>query len=137
MNKKYILLAIAIYGLFVFLVINFYEDSPSSMTWEDREEFNRQYIAKLVPKQFTLEQILSDLGSPDLTEATQKNNHYYQVTFYRTQHVKSDGITTQEECTYLFFINNTLITSNMSHPFNTLPSIITNQFYLGIIPLLN
>ena len=111
MNKKYVLLALALYGLFVFLVINFYEDSPSSMTWEDREEFNRQYIAKLTPGEFTLEQILTDLGSPDLTEAIQANNINYQVTFYRTQHVRSDGITTQEECTYLLFINDVLTTS--------------------------
>ncbi|WDE10458.1 DUF3192 domain-containing protein [Thalassomonas haliotis] len=108
MNKKYVLLALALYGLLVFLVINFYEVTTSSMTWEDREEFNRQYIAKLVPGQFTLEQILTDLGTPDSTEAIRKNNNYYQVTFYRTQHVKSDGITTQEECTYLLFINDIL-----------------------------
>jgi len=113
MNKKYVLLALALYGLFVFLVINFYEDSPSSMTWEDREEFNRHYIAKLVPGQFTLEQILTDLGSPDSTEAIRKNNNYYQVTFYRTQHVKSDGMTTQEECTYLLFINDILTGSGL------------------------
>ncbi|WDD97709.1 DUF3192 domain-containing protein [Thalassomonas actiniarum] len=113
MNKKYVLLALALYGLFVFLVINFYKGSPSSMTWEDREEFNRQYIAKLVPGQHTLEQILTDLGTPDSTEAIRKNNNYYQVTFYRTQHVKSDGITTQEECSYLLFVNDILTGSGL------------------------
>lgn len=108
MNKKFILLALALYGLFVILVINFYEDSPSNMTWEDREEFNRQYIAKLSPGQFTLEQSLKDLGSPDITEAIRKNDNNYQVTFYRTQHVKSDGFTTLEECTFLLFVNDVL-----------------------------
>ena len=28
--------------------------------------------------------------------------------FYRTQHVKSDGITTQDECTFLLFVNGVL-----------------------------
>jgi hypothetical protein len=28
--------------------------------------------------------------------------------FYRTQHIKSDGITTQDECTFLLFIDGVL-----------------------------
>jgi len=106
MNKKVIsriLLALAAYGVFVLLVVNFYDDNPANMKWEDREAYNRQYIAKLKLDSFTFEQAIDALGSPDITEAKKVDNVNYQVMFYRTQHMKSDGITTQEECTPLLF----------------------------------
>lgn len=111
MNKKVItriILALAIYGVFVLLVISFYDDSPEKMQWEDREAYNRQYIAKLQLEQFTFEQAITTLGSPDITEARKVDDNKYQVMFYRTQHVKSDGITTQDECTFLLFVNGVL-----------------------------
>jgi len=111
MNKKIItraLLGIAIYGIFVVLVILFYDDSPENMMWEDRETYNRQFIAKLQLEQFTFEQAITELGSPDITEARKVGNDKFQVMFYRTQHVKSDGITTQDECTFLLFVNGVL-----------------------------
>jgi len=111
MNKKIIsriLIALAAYGAFVILVVNFYDDSPANMQWEDREAYNRQFIAKLELDQFTFEQALEQLGSPDITEAKKLDGNKYQVIFYRTQHVKSDGFTTQEECTFLVFVNGKL-----------------------------
>ena len=96
-------MALIAYGIFVLLVVTFYDDSPSNMQWEDREEFNRQYIAKLQLDNFTFEKALKELGSPDITEAKKASGSNYQVMFYRTQHVKSDGITTQDECTPLLF----------------------------------
>lgn len=111
MNKKVLIrifLALAAYGVFVILVMSFYDDSPEKMQWEDREAYNRQYIAKLQLEQFTFEQAISELGSPDITEARKVENDNFQVMFYRTQHVKSDGITTQDECTFLLFINGVL-----------------------------
>jgi hypothetical protein len=111
MNKTVIsriLLALAVYGIFVLLVVNFYDDSPANMGWKDREAYNRQFIAKLTLENFTFEQALEQLGSPDITEAKTLDDKYYQVFFYRTQHVKSDGITTQDECTFLFFVDNVL-----------------------------
>jgi len=111
MNKKVIsLVAIALiaYGIFVALVVTFYDDSPTNMQWEDREAFNKQYIAKVKLDQLTFDQVILDLGSPDITEAKKFNSNQYQLMFYRTQHVKSDGITTEEECTALLFKNNIL-----------------------------
>ncbi len=112
MSKKVIsriLLALAAYGIFVALVVNFYDDSPANMQWEDREAYNRQFINSLELGKFTFDQALEKLGSPDITEAKQADNNKYQVLFYRTQHVKSDGITTQDECSYLLFVNNSLV----------------------------
>lgn len=111
MSKKVIvriLLALAAYGIFVLLVVNFYDDSPANMQWEDREAYNRQYIAKLKLGEFTFDQAIADLGSPDITEAKKVAHQNFQVLFYRTQHVKSDGITTLEECSYLLFVDNVL-----------------------------
>ncbi len=112
MNKKVIgriLVALAAYALFVALVVNFYDDSPSNMQWEDREAYNRQFIAKLQLDTFSFEQALEQLGSPDITEAKKASDANFQIMFYRTQHVKSDGITTQDECTALLFKNGALI----------------------------
>jgi len=111
MNKKVIsLVAIALiaYGIFVALVVTFYDDSPTNMQWEDREAFNKQYITKVKLDQLSFDQVILDLGSPDITEAKKANSNQYQLMFYRTQHVKSDGITTEEECTALLFKNNIL-----------------------------
>lgn len=111
MNKKIIariLVALAAYGVFVALVINFYDDSPAKMQWEDREDYNRQFITKLELEKFNFDSAIEQLGSPDITEAKIVNEKRYQVSFYRTKHVKSDGITTQDECTALLFTNGIL-----------------------------
>ncbi len=106
-----VLLSIAAltYVVTVNLVVNFYDDNPKNMQWEDREEYNRQFIAQLSFDNYSAEQILEELGGPDITEATQIKDTYYQVMFYRTQHVKSDSITSQDECSYLLFRNGKLV----------------------------
>lgn len=111
MSKKVlfrIFLALAAYGIFVLLVVNFYDDSPANMKWEDREAYNRQFISKLKLGEFTFDEAIENLGNPDITEAKKAFDKNYQVLFYRTQHVKSDGITTQDECSYLLFVDNIL-----------------------------
>jgi hypothetical protein len=130
MNKKFllvILLSLASYGLFVLLVVNFYDDSPSNMQWEDRESFNRLYISKLALGQLNIEQVIEDLGSPDIIKAKQTEKVNYQVLFYRTQHVISDGITTQEECSYLVFINNILVEFATAEKYLGLDNIIASH----------
>jgi hypothetical protein len=110
-NKKIIaiiLVALGAYGIFVTLVVNFYDDSPANMQWEDREAYNQQFITKLELEKFNFNSAIEQLGSPDITEAKIVNESRYQVSFYRTQHVKSDGITTQDECTALLFTNGIL-----------------------------
>lgn len=128
MSKKVfsrILIALAAYGVFVALVVNFYDDSPANMQWEDREAYNRQFIAKLKLGEFTFDDAIEKLGSPDITEAKQSGNSNFQVLFYRTQHVKSDGITTQDECTYLLFVNNALVEYAKADHYDGLDALIT------------
>jgi len=134
MNKKVIsriLLALAVYGIFVALVVTFYDDSPDQMKWDDREAYNRQFIAKIKLEQFTFEQALKQLGSPDITEARQVDEVNYQVMFYRTQHVKSDGITTQDECTFLLFVNGTLKEIGLGDHYPEQWGIIKNHLNIG------
>lgn len=128
MSKKVIsriLLALAAYGVFVTLVVNFYDDSPANMQWEDREAYNRQFINKLKLGEFTVDQAHEKLGSPDISEAKKSKDNHYQVLFYRTQHVKSDGITTQNECTYLLFVDNYLVEYAKAEHYKGLDEVIT------------
>lgn len=114
MNHKFIIraiIAVAIYAISVALVLKFYDDNPSKMQWEEREDYIRNFLTTVELNKFTFDEALHLLGSPDITEAKRIDNDYYQVTFYRTHHVKSDGITTQEECTPLLFKNNLLLVS--------------------------
>ena len=111
MNAKVIrliLAGVALYATFVFIVIAFYPDKPENMDWQDREEYNRVQITKLKLGS-TREEVLALLGSPDITEAKKQGNAAIQVMFFRTQHVRADGLTTQDECTPLLFENDKLI----------------------------
>lgn len=112
MSKKVIaiiILGLAIYALAFNWVLEYFDDSPTQMKWPDRQEFNRFYINKAKLQLLDFNQVIKQLGSPDITEAKRVDDNYYQLMYYRTQHMKSDGITSQDECTPLLFKNNKLI----------------------------
>jgi len=130
MNKKVITLiglALFAYAIFVALVVTFYDDSPSNMKWEDREAFNRQFISKLKLGEYKFEQALTDLGSPDITEAKKVDETNFQVLFYRTQHMKSDGITTLDECSFLLFVDEVLVEFAQADKYKGLEAIIAER----------
>ena len=107
---RYLILGLGVYALIATLVITFYKDDPQAMIWQDREAFNKRYIEKLsIEHTTTLNSVLEYLGSPDLTYAKRNEQSVWQIIFYRTQHVKSDGITTMDECTGLLFKNGELV----------------------------
>jgi outer membrane protein assembly factor BamE (lipoprotein component of BamABCDE complex) len=111
MNKKVVKrigIGVGLYAAFVIAVITLYPDSSKNMDWQDREEYNKVQISKL-ELGLQKKHIIELLGSPDITEAKRNDNNELQVMFYRTQHKKSDGITTEDECTALLFENNELI----------------------------
>ncbi|WP_018983507.1 DUF3192 domain-containing protein [Salinimonas chungwhensis] len=111
MNSKVIRLIFfgaAAYVVFVFMVITLYPDKPENMDWKDREEYNKVQITKL-SLGATREEVLALLGSPDITEAKMDSETSIQVMFYRTQHVRADGLTTQDECTPLLFEDDLLV----------------------------
>ena len=111
MNTKVIRrigIGVALYAVFVAAVISFYPDKPEDMDWQDREEYNKVQIAKL-ELGVSRQEIIALLGSPDISEAKKVGVNRVQVMFYRTQHKKSDGITTMNECTPLLFENDMLV----------------------------
>ena len=101
-------IGVVLYALFAAAVIELYPDRPQDMDWKDREEYNQVQITKL-ELGISRQEVLALLNSPDITEAKQSGSTKLQVMFYRTQHKKSDGITTQDECTPLLFENDVLI----------------------------
>ncbi|WP_372767797.1 DUF3192 domain-containing protein [Pseudoalteromonas sp.] len=107
---KYIILGLGIYAIAAGLIITFYKDDPQGMYWQDRESFNKRYLNKLkVDKPVFLDQVFNNLGSPDLTFAKRSGDDVFQIIYYRTQHEHSDGITTKDECTGMFFKNEQLV----------------------------
>ncbi len=111
MNKriaKGIAIGLGLYISVALIVIAFYPDDPNKLDWEDRQDYNKVQIPKL--KLGTRRQeIIAQLGSPDISEAKRVGNEQYQVMFYRTDHRKSDGVTTMDECTPLLFENDILV----------------------------
>ncbi|WDD97702.1 DUF3192 domain-containing protein [Thalassomonas actiniarum] len=78
-----------------------------SSDYEDREYDNRQAIAGLaLGSSFT--HSLNTLGVADFTETFMDNEQKVQVLYYRTHRTKEDGMTTKDECTYLYFVDGLL-----------------------------
>ena len=105
---KRIVIGVLIYAAIVVGLIKFNPDDTSDMSWEDRQDFNKVQISKLALG-ISRSAILELLGPPDISEAKKQQERNIQVMFYRTHHVKSDGITTQSECTPLLFEDDVLI----------------------------
>lgn len=105
---KVVIIGFAIYVAAAALVLHFYQADPENMSWQERETFNLKQIGRL-----DLGAIKGDvirlLGSPDISEAKATDNGELLILFYRTHHVKSDGITTRDECTPLLFKNDKLV----------------------------
>ena len=104
---KRIAIGVALYAAIVIGLIKFNPDDTADMGWEDRQDFNKVQISKL-ELGTSRSAILELLGPPDISEAKKQQDQHIQVMFYRTHHVKSDGITTQSECTALLFENDVL-----------------------------
>ncbi len=113
MNPKIIiniLLGIGAYAVFVTVVLMYYKHNPEAMPWDDREVFNRKFIAGLsLDNPVNKNSVIEKLGSPDISEAKKSSSGNVYVLFYRTQHVKSDGKTTEDECTAMLFKGNQLV----------------------------
>jgi len=75
--------------------------------YEEREYDNRQAIARLaIGSGFT--HALNSLGVADFNETYMRDEQKIQVLYYRTHRTREDGITTKDECTYLYFVDGLL-----------------------------
>jgi hypothetical protein len=99
-----------VYLLTTLAVLMFYKDDPAQMSWQHRENFNAKVIGRynLNVTHFQ-DDIISRLGGPDITEAIEINGEVYQLLYYRTHRKLPDGITTEDECTALFFAQRQLM----------------------------
>ncbi|MBO1254116.1 DUF3192 domain-containing protein [Alteromonas sp. 5E99-2] len=88
-------------------VISVHDDDEHgySIDTEDRETNNRHHIANLNLGD-SLESVTRKMGVADFDELKQTNEGAVRVLYYRTQKVKSDGVTTKDECTPIIFLDN-------------------------------
>ncbi|TKB49454.1 DUF3192 domain-containing protein [Ferrimonas sediminicola] len=108
---KIIGLIIGGYALFAALVIAFYDPAPvtpAEMDWEDRQLFNQNTIAGLSLGD-AKKQVMETLGAPNFNDAQIVDGVEMQLVRYRTHHVRSDGETTEDECTPLLFVSGKLV----------------------------
>ncbi|KPZ67510.1 MULTISPECIES: DUF3192 domain-containing protein [Shewanella] len=96
------------YIVFAIAVVMVYEPKPEDRSWQERQEFNHNMLSEINIGQ-PIENIRKLMGRADFTEAKATDNANFQIMFYRTHHVKSDGITTKDECTPLLFKDGKLI----------------------------
>ncbi len=82
--------------------------SWGSSNWQERQEDNREAIDKLNPG-MVFSDIRHSMGNPDFKEVFDNNGDKMVVLFYRTDSVKSDGVTSKDECTPLVFKNDKLV----------------------------
>lgn len=79
----------------------------SESGWKSSQANNLKQINQL-QLGVASDEIRTLLGTPDFSELFEKDGEQVLVLFYRTHHVKSDGLTTKDECTPLVFKNNQL-----------------------------
>lgn len=103
-----VLLGFALYAAIAFSVLQFYTANPETMTWQEREVFNRKYISRLELGE-TKDAVLRLLGPPDISEALETDDGDLLILFFRTQHMRSDGQTTRDETTPLLFRDDRLM----------------------------
>ncbi|MBQ4832871.1 DUF3192 domain-containing protein [Pseudoalteromonas sp. MMG010] len=77
-------------------------------SWQEHHKFNREAIANL-PLKYQYQDVLAQLKTPDFTDLLLKDGNTYQVLYYATNSIHSDGKTSKDECTPLVFKNNELI----------------------------
>src|SRR5690606_10358996 len=96
------IIGFAVYFAAAAIVLQFYQADPENMSWQERETFNLKQIGRLnlrAPR----DAVTRLLRSPDISEAQVPDRRDLLVLFYRPHHVKSEGITTRDECTPLLF----------------------------------
>ncbi|KPH62712.1 hypothetical protein AMS58_00860 [Pseudoalteromonas porphyrae] len=77
-------------------------------SWEKHHKYNREAIAN-IDLDSSYQSVLSKLKTPNFSELLKKNDDVYQVLFYATHSIHSDGKMTKDECTALVFKNEKLI----------------------------
>lgn len=79
-----------------------------SSSWEKHHKNNREIISNLA-LDTSYQTVLNKLNTPNFTELLKQGDDVYQVLFYATHSIHSDGKVSKDECTSLIFKNDKLI----------------------------
>jgi len=93
------------------------EDHITTSDFEDREYTNRKTIAS-ISLNSSYADVTNQLAVADFNESYQKDGKTIQVLFYRTNRIHKDGLTTRDECTYLYFVNGSLTETGQGADFS-------------------
>ena len=88
-----------------------------SSDFEDREYTNRKKISR-ISLNSSIADVTNKLGVADFNETYEKNGNTVRVLFYRTNRIHKDGLTTRDECTYLYFVNGELVETGQGGDFS-------------------
>jgi len=84
------------------------DEYADNQDWKKTQQFNKTYINQLTLGTDTAS-VRKTLGAPAFVELFNKNGEQVEVLFYRTQHERSDGETSKDECTPLVFKQGALV----------------------------
>jgi len=93
------------------------EDHVLTTDHEDHAYKNRKAIAR-ISLGASYSSVANQMGVADFSEAYEKDGKTVQVLFYRTNRVHKDGLTTRDECTYLYFIDGSLQETGLGGDFS-------------------
>ncbi|MEE4295549.1 MAG: DUF3192 domain-containing protein [Wenzhouxiangella sp.] len=82
--------------------------SDREANWADIERENRLAISRLEPG-ISMQDVQTQLGTPEFSELIESGNGDYRVLFYRTQRREADGMTSRDETTPLIFRDGRLV----------------------------
>jgi len=88
-----------------------------SSDFEDREYTNRKKISQ-ISLNSSIADVSNRLGVADFNETYEKDGNTVRVLFYRTNRIHKDGLTTRDECTYLYFVNGSLVETGQGGDFS-------------------
>ncbi|MBD3646121.1 MAG: DUF3192 domain-containing protein, partial [Pseudomonadales bacterium] len=76
--------------------------------WKHKQQRTLQSINELEMGR-NIASVRTELGEPDFMDAFQRDGSTFEVLYYRTRRVHSDGRTTRDETTPLVFANGVLV----------------------------
>lgn len=93
------------------------DDHNISTHFKDREYKNRKAISTISLRS-SIADVTNRLGISDFNESYEKDGKIVKVLFYRTNRIHKDGLTTKDECTYLYFEDGLLVETGSGGEFS-------------------
>lgn len=85
-----------------------WDDTSASDNWQERQRYNRRAIRELAVGD-EINNVMAQMGDPDFMDVFMRDATEVRVLRYRTQHERSDGVTSEDETTPLVFEDGLLV----------------------------